>query len=203
MGMSQICVVGAWSVQTVGKDDGRLSKDVEMRTSHAVFINQPVIESGDAVVIDKKNLVFDVNAKSLTGEVLKGCYKVVKCFENGESIDLLATFGDKLFKVEEKTITLNKILVIVDNVYKEPAFETLGCEKRGNAGVWLTEDYLYIFDGNKDGFARGPIVLEIMDDGDNDSGGNSGCNSMAVYASVGMGGVLALISLSAKRKDKK
>ena len=202
LGMSQICVVGAWSVQTVGKDDDRLSKDVKARTSHAVFIDQPVVESGDAAVIDKKNLVFDVNAMSLTGEVLQGGCKVMKYFENGESIDLLAAFGDKLFKVEEKTITLNKTLIIVDNVYKEPAFETLGSEKRGNAGIWLTEDYLYIFDGNKDGFARDPIVLEIADENEGDDGGNSGCNSMAVYAGVGITGVLAMVSLSARRKDK-
>jgi len=207
MGKIGVITADTLAVLPVFKDDGRLSKEVEAKTSAAIFINQPIVEEGGAVVIGK-NLIFLVKSESLTGEDLHGDFTVMKYFDNDKSIDLLAKFGDKLFDVKENAVTLKKILVVVDEVYRDPEIEVHGHERCLNAGVWLTEDYFYVFDGKKDGFARDPIALEIVDSGNgngngngNVSSGSGGCDAIA--AGVFMAAMLALISLPIMRKNKK
>ena len=173
------------------------------RTSSVIAIDQPVTTPGDAIVLATE-LTLPLNSKSLNGagleqasdlDDLAGKYHVMKYFENGGGMDLLATFrSDDIFSYTPADgVRLNAVVVVVDDTAMsyddasivKPAFGD------GKYGVKLSSDnkYLYIFDGIKNGVAKDPIALVKAEN--NNGGGSSGCNAgFGILALMAFGAIL-------------
>ena len=164
----------------------------------AIGVSQD-IEAGGAVVV-ATGLPFPSAATSPNGTALpeltseEDMYKkwsVNKYFEDGTVFDILKRYRDKsIFRYYDGTAILDATVVIVDDSaadISDPDCAKLG--SGGKYGVMLkthgTTNYLYIFDGEKNGHAVDPIALEAA----RSEGGSS---SSGVGCGVGVGGPVLL-----------
>jgi hypothetical protein len=172
---------------------------VSERTSSAITMEQKLDQEGGAILLTELELpirsrTFDdlplPEPKIANG--LPENYSVYKSFKNAGTIDLMRKFGTKLFKYDEdaKTVRMTAALVVIDGPYKDDkGNEEPGVEPvfKGDYpyGVKLSDDgdYLYVYDGVKDGYASDPLWIGA----DGDAGGSGGCD-----AGLGAGAILAL-----------
>ena len=169
----------------------------KVSTSSAIAVNQ-VVEQGGATVV-ATSITMPLNTTSFSGQSLprpatseefKKAYRVFKTFPNGGQVDLLEKYPD-LFTYRNDEVILNATLIIVDGeAPKNDArvdiyYERYGIMRQNRNGV----NYLYIFDGNADGYASDPIALVANQDSSGDpdpnnySGGSGGCNAgLKLYA---------------------
>ena len=183
---------------TTGTNVTFANSEVKSRTSSIIAVNQNVAEGGAVVLAAAGAITMPLNSQSLSGlnlvkpnsfeELLKQ-YAVLKYFENGRAIDLLATYRGEIFSLSETGVTLNAVVTVIDGPVptgetdvKYPDFGD------GRYGVKLVEGtYLFVFDGDRNGTARDPIALVQVeddnggndgdDDNNNGGGGSSGCNT--------------------------
>jgi hypothetical protein len=163
------------------------------QTSSAIAISQNVAMGG-AVVLGTGTL--PLVSKSISGLVdlppvngfneLSEKYHVIKSFDGGGAIDLLAEYGNRAFDydVKNQKVILKATIVIIDG----PAPVAVADDgivrpfENDIFGVRLSNDnkYLYIYDGNKDGKATDPIALVAktnVDENKRNGGGSGGCNA--------------------------
>jgi hypothetical protein len=177
------------------------------RTSSIISVKQQLKNPGDAVAFTNK-LGFALKAKSLEDielpqpedfSALKAGYSVLKHFEGGGAIDLLAEFGDEIFSYNygEERVTLNATIVIIDGPAPGDEPKLLKSYANGNYGVKLVTEgetkYLYIWDGVKDQIASDPLALAAKDNASSSSGG--GCD-----AGFGLLGLLPLAVWVARKR---
>jgi hypothetical protein len=175
------------SQNVFAEDDG-----VRTYTAAAVSLIQPVSEGGAAVLGD---VFLPLSGKSLAdtelpvpdvfSELLR-LYSVNKYFQgrdarDGGVLDLLKIYGADLFTYskEDGGVHLNATVVIVDGPAPRGDREVTSPYNNPEYGVKLSKhegggNYLYIFDGVKDGQANDPIALvaNTLSDDTDDSSGN-------------------------------
>jgi hypothetical protein len=170
---------------------------IEDRTASAISIEQ-IVPEGGAVVLGTVEL--PLASKSITNimdlppvenfDELKTQYSVIKGFDGGGTIDLLALYGERAFGYEKTEdggkVVIKATIVIIDG----PAplrSEDNNIERpfaNDNFGAKMSEDnkYLYIYDGNSNGTAKDPIALVLKtenSDQDNNQNNNNTDNSNA------------------------
>jgi hypothetical protein len=162
-------------------------------TSSVISVKQEV-EPGGALAFSHE-LGFALKDKSLEDvelpkpadfDDLKTKYSVLKYFEEGGAIDLLAAF-DEIFSFDdrEERVMLNATIIIIDGPAPKNE-DGLNTYYDGSYGIKLVNagsdgKYLYIWDGIQDGVASDPIALAMKDN----SNGGGGCN-----AGLGLFGLL-------------
>jgi hypothetical protein len=234
LSLENVAVVGADSTKvTTGTSVLAGNESIRAFTTYAVAVNQPVAEGGavvlatDLSIPTTKTLDGTEQEKAKDLDELTSNYSLNKYFggttgdfANGNAVDLLQAYKNTegLFTLaEDGTLKLNAIVVVIDD--KVPAGETDIQSPLNNSAVGVKVaqhsdggNYLYIFDGNKDGNASDPIVFarkeatqvpdeEVpADDVPSDTTGKSsggGCNT------AGMAGLsFLLFSLIAKISKK-
>jgi hypothetical protein len=185
--------LGDSSISVGGAKGASLSTNTEIDNlnqafvSSAIAIRQSVSNQGDAVVLGK--VALPLNAKSLDGadipkleadslDDLQNSFSVMKYFPNGGGVDLMELYRkigklETLFEYDagEKMVKFKKMIIVVDNVVPSEADF-----KSGSCGVKLVGDYLYVFDGTKDGTAQDPIALQAQS-APSSNGGGGGCDA--------------------------
>ena len=181
------------------------NSEVKSRTSSVIAVNQNVAEGGAVVLGTSMNL--PLNSQSLSGAELPkptdfndltDKYQVLKYFENGGSIDLLSTFGGKIFSYSTETgVTMNTTIIVIDGPVpdseQKDVFSPPFGEGKYGVKLSLNNQYLYVYDGIRDKLASDPIALvQVEDDGGNDDddnnnggGGSNGCNT-GLFAILGL-----------------
>jgi hypothetical protein len=181
LALENVTVVGADTTKVkTGISVFAGTESIREFTTYAVSVNQPVKEGGavvlatDLSILTNKTLTGVEQEKAKDLDDLTSKYSLNKYFAgttgdfaSGNAVDLLQAYKGQsgLFTYsEDGTLKLNAIVVVIDD--KVPAGETDVKSPLNNSavGVKLAQhsdggNYLYIFDGNKDGNASDPIMF--------------------------------------------
>ncbi|GHV31227.1 hypothetical protein FACS1894167_13260 [Synergistales bacterium] len=156
------------------------SESIREFATSAISVNQPV-QAGGAVIM-ATNLTMPVTGKSLSGEAqlkpedideLRENYSLNKYFggtvgdfSGGNAVDLLQAFRNtpSLFSYSEANgLVINATIVVIDGPVGSGETGVVRPSNNSEVGVKLSRheggNFLYIFDGKKDGSASDPIAL--------------------------------------------
>ncbi|MDL2263565.1 SYNERG-CTERM sorting domain-containing protein [Synergistaceae bacterium OttesenSCG-928-I11] len=196
---NQMKLLTGLDIETVSLDQSAIKKNANTiiadgdtnlnpaTVASAIKVYQKVAIGGAVVVAT--SLPFPAAPTSPNGTALPNMassddmfanWHVNKYFKTGEAIDLLAHYKDKLFRFENNKAILDAIVTIIDDSAVGFAdSDMVTVPGKPQYGVTLKESgnqkYLYIFDGEKNGWAEDPIALVAKSD--NGSSGSSGCTT--------------------------